>query len=179
MMSTGDKKRLEVTGYGLQGAERPNGNIFFPFPVLPALIVYIILSGCFCAAQGGERWVTFYNAGGQKTCVFNVELAVTPEEQERGLMFREKLPDNCGMLFLYNDDDIRYYWMKNTFISLDMIFLNAKRNVVGVFHSARPRDPTTISSIYPARYVLEVNAGKARQCGIKAGTKARFNNIPR
>jgi len=141
-------------------------------------IISIALSGYFCAAQGGERWVAFYNAGGQKTCVFNVELAIAPEEQERGLMFRERLPDNGGMLFLYNDDDIRYFWMKNTFISLDMIFLNAKRKVVGVFHAARPRDPTTISSIYPARYVLEVNAGKARQCGIKAGTQARFNNIP-
>ncbi|HNS14624.1 MAG TPA: DUF192 domain-containing protein, partial [Syntrophorhabdaceae bacterium] len=143
-MSTGDKKRLRVMGCRIGAA---------------VFIVHIILSGCFCAAQGGERWVTFYNAGGQKACVFSVELAIAPEEQERGLMFREKLPDNCGMLFLYSDDDIRHFWMKNTFISLDMIFLNAKRKVVGVFHAARPRDPTTISSIYPARYVLEVNAG--------------------
>ena len=123
----------------MQGDERLNGSIFFPFPALLALIIAcIVLSGYVCVAQGGERWVTFYNAGGQKTCVFSVELAITPEEQERGLMFREKLPGNGGMLFLYNDDDIRYYWMKNTFISLDMIFLNAKRKVVGVFHAAGP-----------------------------------------
>jgi uncharacterized membrane protein (UPF0127 family) len=163
-MSTGDKKRLRVMGCRIGAA---------------VFIACIALSGYICAAQGGERRVTFYSAGGQKACVFNVELAIAPEEQERGLMFREKLPDNCGMLFLYSDDDIRHFWMKNTFISLDMIFLNAKRKVVGVFHAARPRDPTTISSIYPARYVLEVNAGKARQCGIKAGTQARFINIPK
>ncbi len=143
------------------------------------LIVHIVLSGYFCAAHGGERRVTFYRTGGQKTCVFNVELAVTPVEQERGLMFRKKLPDNSGMLFLYNDDDIRYFWMKNTFISLDLIFIDAKRKIVSVHHNARPGDETTISSLYPARYVLEVKAGRAKQCGIKPGMAARLINIPR
>jgi uncharacterized membrane protein (UPF0127 family) len=142
------------------------------------LIVYIVLSGCFCTVHGGEGQVAFYNAGGQKTCVFKVEVAITPEEHERGLMFREKLPDNGGMFFLYNDDDIRYFWMKNTFISLDMIFIDSKRKVVGVHHNARPMDETTISSRYPARYVLEVKAGRAKQCNIKTGTQARFINIP-
>lgn len=179
-MSTEDKKRLQGAGRRAQGDERLNGNIFFPFPALLALIIACIaLSGYFCAAHGGERQVTFYNKDEQKICVFNVELAVTSEEQTRGLMFREKLPDSGGMLFLYNDEDVRYFWMKNTFISLDLIFLSGNRKVVGIFYAARPMDETTISSVYPARYVLEVKAGRAKQCGIKTGTRARFNNIPR
>ncbi len=137
-------------------------------------IVSIAVSGCFCALHGADRRVTFYDERGQTACSFNVEIAATEEEHERGLMFRESLPDNGGMLFLYNNDEVRYFWMKNTLIALDMIFISAKRRVVSVFHAARPMDGTTISSIYPARYVLEVNAGKAKQCNIKAGTKVRF-----
>lgn len=178
-MSAGDRKRLQCAGRRMQGTERSNGNILFSFPVVLTFIVCVISSGCFSVASAGERRITFYNDGGRTTCSFSVELAITPEEHERGLMFREKLPDNGGMLFLYNDDDIRYFWMKNTFIPLDMIFLNSKRKVVGVFHAARPRDATTINSPHPARYVLEVNAGKARQCGIKAGMQARFFNMAR
>ncbi|OPY76526.1 MAG: hypothetical protein A4E64_01490 [Syntrophorhabdus sp. PtaU1.Bin058] len=173
-MSAEDKKRLQ--GAGRSTPEREH---LFSFPALLALIIAcVVLSGYCGLAYGGERQVTFYNKDGQKTCGFNVELARTPEEQERGLMFRERLPDNGGMLFLYNDEDVRYFWMKNTFISLDLIFLSSRRKVVSVFHSARPMDETTISSFYPARYVLEVKAGRAGQCGIKAGAQARFFNIP-
>jgi hypothetical protein len=178
-MSTENKKRLQIADCRLQSDERLNGNIFFSFPALLALIIAcVVMSGYFFAAHGGERQVNFYNTDGQKTCGFNVELASTPEEQERGLMFRERLPDNGGMLFLSNKDEVRYFWMKNTLISLDLIFLSSRRKVVSVFHSARPMDETTISSLYPARYVLEVKAGRAKQCGIKTGTQARFINIP-
>lgn len=176
-MSAEDKKRSQGARRKAQGDQRPNGNIFFSF-LLVFIIACIALSGYFSAAHGGERQVTFYDKDGQKTCSFNVEIARTLEEQERGLMFRERLPDNGGMLFLYNDEDVRYFWMKNTFISLDLIFLSSRRKVVSVSHSARPMDETAISSFYPARYVLEVKAGRAGQCGIKAGTQARFFNIP-
>jgi len=166
-------------GYRVRSIEGANENLFYPVTVMAVLIACIVMSGYFFAAHGGERQVTFYNAEGQRTCGFNVELASTPEEQSRGLMFREKLPDNGGMLFLSNRDEVRYFWMKNTLISLDLIFLSSRRKVVSVFHSARPMDETTISSVYPARYVLEVKAGRAKQCSIKAGTQARFINIPR
>ena len=166
-------------GYRVRSIEGADGNLFYPVTVMAVFIACIALSGYFFAAHGGERQVTFYNAEGQRTCGFNVELALTPEEQERGLMFRERLPDNGGMLFLSNRDEVRYFWMKNTLISLDLIFLSSRRKVVSVFHSARPMDETTISSLYPARYVLEVKAGRAKQCGIKTGTQARFINIPK
>ena len=81
---------------------------------------------------------------------------------------------NRGMLFIHKDNDIRHYWMKNTYIPLDMIFIDSNYTVVDIYKDARPLDETTISSKIKARYVLEINSGEADNCGIKRGTKVRI-----
>lgn len=100
---------------------------------------------------------------------FYLELAVTIEEQTRGLMHRPKMLDDWGMLFVYDGEQELSFWMKNTLISLDMIFIDGGGEVVGVVHEAEPETETSRSVGEPARYVLEVNGGLAKEHGIDAG----------
>jgi uncharacterized protein len=110
-------------------------------------------------------------------CSFKVELAVTPEEQARGLMFRERLGVDAGMLFIFGKEEMRSFWMRNTLIPLDMVFITSGLKVVHVHDFAKPRDETAVSSRFPAKYVLEVNGGNAAACGIKPGTRVKFLNF--
>ena len=103
------------------------------------------------------------------------ELALTPQSQARGLMFREELPDNAGMIFVFKNVEIRTFWMKNTFISLDIVFLDAGMKVQNIFHrvprsSAEQPESEVAKVSAPAKYVLELAAGKARKCGLKPGS---------
>ena len=118
--------------------------------------------------------VTFFDDSGRELCRFEAEPAVTPYEQSRGLMFRSYLPPKYGMLFINERDEIHHYWMKNVSIPLDIIFINGKKDVTYVHQNAHPYDETTISSRYPARYILEINAGEAKECKIKRGIKTSF-----
>ncbi len=118
--------------------------------------------------------VAFYDHNDRELCRFDAEPAVTPGQQAQGLMFRASLRRRTGMLFLHDRDEMQTYWMKNTYIPLDLIFINGRYEVVHVHRGARPHDERDISSRYPARYVLEVNAGEARECAITRGVRVRF-----
>lgn len=102
---------------------------------------------------------------------YNVEIAVTPEQMDRGLMFREKLDKTAGMLFIYNRVEEHSMWMKDTQIPLDMVFIDNDGKISRIRENARPYDLRAISSITPARAVLEINAGQVQEQGIKLGDK--------
>jgi len=103
---------------------------------------------------------------------FVVELANTPAERQKGLMFRESMADNHGMLFVFDDVSPRSFWMKNTLIPLDMIFINGNWTVVHVANAVPcTADPCPSYSSPPAMYVLEINGGIAEKSGIKVGSK--------
>ncbi len=107
---------------------------------------------------------------------FSVELAKTPAEHEKGLMFRDSLPDDKGMLFVFEDEAPRSFWMKNTLISLDMVFLDKGMGVVDVKHNVPPckEDPCpSYNSSAPAMYVLEINSGLAQKYKITAGSSSK------
>lgn len=107
------------------------------------------------------------------------ELAMDDEEITLGLMYRRELPARGGMLFRFETARVLGFWMENTRVPLDMIFLDEDRRVTGVVRDARPYDRTVVGvGRIPNRYVLEVRAGFARQHGIVAGTTAHFA-IPR
>lgn len=116
---------------------------------------------------------------GRELCRFKVELAVTPEEQSRGLMFRKDLGSDSGMLFVNSRDEMRFFWMKNTYLPLDILFINSRNEVKHIHYGAKPLDETSISSQYPVQYVLEVNAGRAKKCNIRQGTKMSILHNPR
>ena len=97
---------------------------------------------------------------------FRVYLATEHEQQRRGLMFVRNLPPDVGMLFIYDGDAIRSMWMKNTYISLDMVFARADGTVINVVSDTVPQTLESQVSAEPARFVLELNAGTARKLGI-------------
>jgi uncharacterized protein len=126
--------------------------------------------------SAGDKTITFYTEGMRRLCSFRAELAVTPEEHERGLMYRKSLAPDAAMLFVFQRDDVRFFWMKNTYIPLDMVFVNSRLEVTGIYRSAKPLDEKTVTSWSPAMYVLEINSGKADQCDIGVGSKIKFKN---
>jgi uncharacterized membrane protein (UPF0127 family) len=101
--------------------------------------------------------------------MFSVEMAVTDKEREVGLMYRKELADGRGMLFDFTPEQPISMWMKNTFISLDMIFIGANGRILRIAENTEPQSTRIISSGGPAKGVLEVIAGTARKYGIAPG----------
>lgn len=107
------------------------------------------------------------------------ELAVTERERNVGLMYRGHLDAGAGMLFVFERPQVLGFWMRNTLIPLDMIFISSKKKVVGVVHNAQPRSLETRGvGMKLSQYVLEVNGGFAKKHSIKAGTPVEFT-LPR
>ena len=102
---------------------------------------------------------------------FGVYLATSFEQQRRGLMFVRDMPETTGMLFIYDTEETRSMWMKNTYIPLDMVFARADGSVVNVISDTVPQTLSSNRSTAPARYVLELNAGTARRLGIGTGSR--------
>jgi len=109
----------------------------------------------------------------------SVEISDSDEEISRGLMWREMLDRDKGMLFIYPDNAVRYFWMKNTYIKLDMAFIDAN-HVIRTIHTADRTDDEKLlySSLVPVQYVLEVNAGWFKQHDIEIGDTVFFDTIP-
>jgi uncharacterized membrane protein (UPF0127 family) len=103
--------------------------------------------------------------------VFDVELAITDDERAKGLMFRRTLPAGSGMLFDFKADQVVAMWMKNTYVSLDMIFIRSDGTIAHIAENTVPLSEAIVSSRYPVRGVLEVVAGTARRLGIRSGDK--------
>jgi uncharacterized membrane protein (UPF0127 family) len=105
--------------------------------------------------------------------MLNVEIADTPELRERGLMFRQRLPDDRGMLFLYETAHPVAMWMKNTYIPLDMVFLRADGTVAEVRTGTVPQSLDVIESAEPVKAVLELGSGGAEKLGLEPGALVR------
>jgi len=110
-----------------------------------------------------------------KNYCFNVELAKTAEEMKNGLMFRENMDSDRGMLFIFEKEGEYPFWMKNTLIPLDIIWINKDKEVVFISENAQPcEEGKPCLSVNPdkdAEYVLEVNGGTAEKIGLKVGDK--------
>jgi uncharacterized membrane protein (UPF0127 family) len=107
-----------------------------------------------------------------------VEVVATEAKIERGLMYREHLPLDSGMLFLMGETRQWTFWMKNTLIPLDMLFIAPDMTVAGIVENAEPLTETLRKVDAMSLYVLEVNGGFTKQTGIVAGAKVRFENLP-
>jgi uncharacterized membrane protein (UPF0127 family) len=114
--------------------------------------------------------------GGERR--FKVELAVKEHERQRGLMYRDRLGDDEGMLFLFEEMGPLSFWMKNTWIPLDMLFIDDDLTVVGIVENAEPMTTTPRSPGGNSRFVLEVKGGLSSQLGMAAGQKVRFEGVP-
>jgi hypothetical protein len=108
---------------------------------------------------------------------FDIYLAVTREQQMRGLMFVRDLPAFSGMLFVYRDRNIRSIWMKNTYISLDILFVRADGSVDSIYRNAEPQSLTSMPSSEPVNFVLELNAGVTENLHIDNSSRLRFDRL--
>lgn len=106
-----------------------------------------------------------------------VEVARTGRQIQRGLMYREHMPADHGMLFLMREERIQSFWMRNTLIPLDMIFIGKDMTVAGVVANTEPLTDTSRRVDRPSYYVLEVNAGWAAAHHVAAGTRVRFRDV--
>lgn len=112
--------------------------------------------------------------------IFEVEMATEGADQARGLMNRASLNNDSGMLFLFRDENQRTFWMKNTLIPLDMIFISHDGTIQHIHHNAKPQDETRITSEGEAMAVLEINGGLSGTLNIKEGDKVlhpAFRNV--
>jgi uncharacterized membrane protein (UPF0127 family) len=153
-----------------------------PIPVLLRIVVagvifaglsaggYIVKSRYFPAAMPVEI-LSIETARGPAT--FSVEIAATQEQQERGLMFRKKLAPGAGMLFDFGHDRNVSFWMKNTLIPLDMLFVRSDGVIVRIARNTKPLSERVIPSGRPVRAVLEIAGGRAAELGVRPGDRVR------
>lgn len=116
--------------------------------------------------------LTFFNESDEMLKELEIETAISDYEQQTGLMYRKTMEENRGMLFVYENEQPRpYFYMKNTYIGLDLIYISADKEIVDINKNAKPHDESLISSDKPSQYVLEVNAGMADKWNLKIGDR--------
>ncbi|MFZ1081786.1 MAG: DUF192 domain-containing protein [Candidatus Kryptoniota bacterium] len=106
--------------------------------------------------------------------LIQIEIADNEAERTQGLMWRKSMAEDEGMLFIFDEQEPLTFWMKNTYISLDMVFAGKSGNIVSIYPEATPLSEASISSGAPAKYVVEVNADFCAKYGINVGDKIEF-----
>jgi uncharacterized protein len=106
--------------------------------------------------------------------LIQIQIADNDDERAEGLMWRKFMPEDDGMLFIFGDEEPLTFWMKNTYITLDMVFADKSGNIVSIFPEATPLSEASIPSGQPAKYVVEVNGGFCARFGINVGDKIAF-----
>lgn len=139
------------------------------------VLICLLLSGC----AGRESVAVFLTPGGPKRVL--LEVVATEKERNRGLMFRSHLDENRGMLFVFEESGQPAFWMKNTYLSLDILFLSTEGIVVDLFErvSPCPMEPCPrYAPNSPARYVLEVTGGFVAHHAVRKGDLIRLEDVP-
>lgn len=143
--------------------------------LISALIIsFVILTGV-TACQAQPRVSIIAKEGREIT--FQVEIADTPTKREMGLQYRRELAPDQGMIFLFPAEAQQSFWMKNTPIPLDMIFISAERKIVGIVENTVPFSLDGRSVSGTSQFVLEINGGLSRRYGFKAGDSVRFQGF--
>ena len=136
-----------------------------------AVLILIALGAC----SGGENRLVLHTAKGD--FAFTVEIADDGKERAQGLMFRDRLAPDAGMLFDYFEEQETSFWMQNTLIPLDMIFIGADGVVKNIHVNAKPLDTTGIPSGVPVRFVLEIPGGRSKEIGLAVGDRMEHPRV--
>jgi hypothetical protein len=148
-------------------------------PLISAFIIFLMIGGVSAAgnkalaeppkAAQGERELQFLRQDGSVAVSITIETADTPEARIKGLMERWSLPELHGMLFIFEHPERQSFWMHNTPLSLDMIFVDENRRILNIAESTTPMSKQTYNSQGPAKYVVEVRSGFSKRHGIEEG----------
>ena len=133
------------------------------------LSIFAFATLLLAACSNAESRLVLHTASGDFP--FAVEIADDNAERAKGLMFRDHLAPDAGMLFDYGEEQLASFWMQNTLIPLDMIFIGADGVVKTIHVNARPLDTTSIPSGVPVRFVLEIPGGRSTEIGLKVGDR--------
>jgi uncharacterized protein len=147
--------------------------------VIAALLAFLAPARAAELAHYDTSSVTIDTAQGPQR--FSVEMALTPRQQAQGLMYRRTLAADAGMLFVFPDTQQTAFWMKNTLIPLDMLFITSDGKIADLHERAVPMSEANIPAKVPVRAVLELNGGTVARLGIKIGNvvhHATFHNAP-
>ena len=125
----------------------------------------------------GQGNLTFISPDSTEKHTILIEIAEDDYSRANGLMFREEVPENQGMLFIFEVERLQYFWMKNTPVSLDMIFVNKENTIVHIEKYTKPYSTQSYPSIEPALYVVEVAAGYSDQYEIGPGWKIEWRRL--
>lgn len=144
---------------------------------LTILLLSILFFGDFSVATAGQRHPIsgmkvenlsiVRGQAEQEVVTYLVEMAVTPTESQKGFMFRRQIPEKTGMLFVFSEPQVARFWMKNTFVPLDLIFIDQSGCILKIHPNAIPQDLTTISSDSIIKAVLEIHGGEAEKLNIR------------
>lgn len=121
-----------------------------------------------------EAELYLIKASGDTIQKLDVELAESDYEHQTGLMYRESMEENQGMLFIYDTQRVRSFYMKNTYIPLDIIYYEADSSLVSIQKNATPRDETSLPSEGPAQFILEINGGLSDEWGLEEDDKMSY-----
>ena len=144
--------------------------------ILLSSFFVILFGACHQAYENKELSLHFQNPNNTSSPVIRAELADTGEKRQSGLMYRKELAETAGMLFIFPDEAPRSFWMKNTYLSLDMIFINGANNVVAIVRKAPPfSEEPQQSGGESAKFVLEVPAGASKKWGIEIGSRMQID----
>jgi len=144
--------------------------------IILLLAIVLVLVAAVLFVLSNKNTVRIRTTSGQ-VVQYQVELAISPEAQQKGLMHREKLAPKTGMLFLFSEDRVAHMWMKNTLIPLDMLFFDHNGRITHIHHNAIPYDETPISSGRRVAGVFEINAGEARKYHITPGAQIDLKKV--
>lgn len=146
---------------------------FSKFVLIALLLTALVMANSFLWPEENVQKVLIQTQDGNEH-VFEVEVARTPEARKKGLMFREYLDEDKGMLFLYNKPETLNMWMKNTGIPLDMVFISGDGKIQKIEEKTVPYSLETISSDYKVSAVLEINSGLSEMYNIQKGDTVLF-----
>jgi uncharacterized membrane protein (UPF0127 family) len=137
------------------------------------LVLAVLLWAAACQAQPK----VIIQTKGNRELTFQVDVADTPAKRELGLQYRRDLAADRGMIFLFPSESHHSFWMKNTPIPLDMIFISRDQKIVGIVERAVPFSTDSRSVPAASQFVLEINGGLAGQYGVKVGDSIRFQDL--
>ncbi len=152
---------------------------------LPVLLLALVLAASGCGGDDQAGWddpdaaeIGTIPPRGSAWVILNgdtvvAEVADTPEAREEGLMHRTEVPDGTGMLFVFDEEDTRQFWMRNTYVPLDIAFLNREQEIVDI-QQMEPETDEFTESTAPAMFALEVRAGWFEEQGIAPGTSVEI-----
>ncbi len=142
---------------------------FFSVAFALIIMIPIMLTESSAGSSTGKGLTPLVAATSKGQFTYNIELAISGEQRTRGLMFRKQMPQDYGMLFDFDRTQKVMMWMKNTFLPLDMIFMRVDGTIAHIVENTTPHSLAIISSRFPVRYVLELNAGEVARTGMRPG----------